>query len=699
MKRSLLFVLLYCIAVPFLISQTIGVDKLNVAGNRGWDLVSDIAIDDNGNYYITGSFSGEIHIGGITLTSSGQRDIFIVKLDNENNITWAKKIGGEFDEHPHAISFSNNQLYLSGSFNKSIDFTGQINAIGGTDAFFAQLSPEGVIQWTKALHGTTGAQKVLLKNDTQGNIILGGSFEKNLQLDDTATITAESGKDVYSAKYDVNGTLLSYKHFTGEGDENLNAIVIDEGDNIYLGGSYEKNMEFGTSTVNSYGKLDIFLAKYNTNGDRLWYRVAGGVYDDEVKALALDGQGNIYVAIEFDLSMKIVTNTYNAATGSDVVIIKSTQSSGAPVWIRQLGGTSKNSVSSATYGNGKFYISGNFSGEFQAGEKYKSKGIFEDAYIASFADNGTFGWFKKAGGSGEDNIWLKYLPQNERVVCAGYFSDDFSFASYESITNNFSEIFFGTLIDCDLVPHVNLGPDQTICSGTEITVEGNFVKYTWEHGPVTQSIVPENSGTYTVTVEDNYGCESTDAIDLIVNPSPEFDLGEDVTLPENATLTLDLALAPGTYSYLWSTGSTDAVLSIPMSSITSPTSISLTVTAGNNCEYTDEVLVTPEDVPPPVSMAFKSTTDSDNTKQEVQNELSLTEETNYRIYPNPGNGTFYIKGERLKDAKQIDVFNSSGNYIKTFENINSYPIKMDLSGYPKGTYLIKISETVQAFDF
>jgi hypothetical protein len=49
--------------------------------------------------------------------------------------------------------------------------------------------------------------------------------------------------------------------------------------------------------------------------------------------------------------------------------------------------------------------------------------------------------------------------------------------------------------------------------------------------------------------------------------------------------------------------------------------------------------------------------------------------------------------------KQIDVFNSSGNYIKTFENINSYPIKMDLSGYPKGTYLIKISETVQAFDF
>jgi hypothetical protein len=198
MKRSLLFVLLYCIAVPFLISQTIGVDKLNVAGNRGWDLVSDIAIDDNGNYYITGSFSGEIHIGGITLTSSGQRDIFIVKLDNENNITWAKKIGGEFDEHPHAISFSNNQLYLSGSFNKSIDFTGQINAIGGTDAFFAQLSPEGVIQWTKALHGTTGAQKVLLKNDTQGNIILGGSFEKNLQLDDTATITAESGKDVFT---------------------------------------------------------------------------------------------------------------------------------------------------------------------------------------------------------------------------------------------------------------------------------------------------------------------------------------------------------------------------------------------------------------------------------------------------------------------------------------------------------------------
>ena len=491
-----------------------------------------------------------------------------------------------------------------------------------------------------------------------------------------------------------------HTHIPGDGDENLNALAIDQSDNIYLGGSYEKTIEFDRSTVNSYGKLDIFTIKYNANGDRQWYRVAGGIYDDEVKAMALDGQGNIYSAIEFELTMNIGRDSYTAAKGKDVVIIKGLESNGAPVWIRQLGGTSKNAVSSATYGNGKFYISGSFRGEYQTGDEYKSESIFEDAYVASFTDAGNFSWLKKAGGSGEDNIWLQYLPQKNRLICSGYFSDDFKFANYQSTTNNFSEVFFGALIDCDLVPHVNLGPDNTICSGTEILVEGDFVKYTWQHGPTTANMIPEASGTYTVTVEDSYGCESTDVIDLVINPSPEFYLGEDITLPESATLTLDPALEAGTYSYLWSTNYTGAILSLPMNTITSPTTFSLTVTAGNNCEYTDEITVTKEEILPPATISvFSNTTNTDKNTLESSTELKNGELFDYKIYPNPGDGIFYIKGDRLKDAKQIDIFSSSGTYVKSYKDINSSPLKIDLSSYPKGTYVIKISETTQAFDF
>ncbi len=54
-----------------------------------------IAVDSNGNVYITGNFSGSVgfdpNVGVANLTSTGMADIFISKLDSMGNFVWAKE--------------------------------------------------------------------------------------------------------------------------------------------------------------------------------------------------------------------------------------------------------------------------------------------------------------------------------------------------------------------------------------------------------------------------------------------------------------------------------------------------------------------------------------------------------------------------------------------------------------------------------
>jgi len=708
-----------CIYLPVLFSQSIGVENLNTLGNPGWDLISDISTDNNGNYYITGSFYGQINVNGTLLISAGKRDIFVIKLDSLNAVVWAKRYGGEGDEHPHFISCnSNNLVYLSGSFSNKLNLATPLQAKGTTDAFFAQLNQEGIVQWSKALHSKSAVHRIILETDNQGNFYLAGNFKSNIQLNDTTEFIAQSEIDIFYAKFDLNGHLLLHKHIPGDGSENINALAIDTDNNIYIGGAYEKNMFFTPNYVNSYGESDLYLAKYDPLGNRLWYRIAGGAYNDRVKALSLDNKGNIYVACEFELSTKIGSPVYTATLGKDVLLIKSAVSNGAPSWIRQLGGNSRNTVSSIAYGNGKIYLSGNFRGEFQAGEEYKSEGIFEDAYIARYVENGELGWFQKAKSTKENNIWLEYQNKTNRVITAGYFSDDFSFASFQANTNNFSDVFFGSLIDCELLPKVDLGNDQSICSGTVLGTPKEYISYSWNTGSMAAIIYPDTSGTYAVLVEDAYGCFSEDNIEIIVKPSPEFELGSQITLPGDATLFLDPALPGGEYSYLWSTSSTQPTLSLPMNTLQASTLISLTVTDQNNsCEFTDDVLVINEDLQvPPTAVGINPPqkefypeqikTTAKETKSPGNDENKIETSTNksgiiqgYKIFPNPSQGKFYVLVPNPELLKQVDVFDIKGKHIKSMQNLKILPLEINLSAYPNGIYFLQLSEENFAVEY
>ena len=119
---------------------------------------------------------------------------------------------------------------------------------------------------------------------------------------------------------------------------------------------------------------------------------------------------------------------------------------------------------------------------------------------------------------------------------------------------------------CDVIQpcSVNLGPDQTICQGSSYTFDATTAgaTYSWSTGATSATISPTTTGNYAVTVTVG-GCTGTDNVNLTVNPVPSIDLGPDQVLCQGMSYNIDATTTGATY--LWSDGSSSAILSVSAS--------------------------------------------------------------------------------------------------------------------------------------
>jgi len=303
------------------------VAKLDTNGNWLWAVRAGayvgescfgIAIDYEGNGYITGVFRWQISFGAITLSNPSQFyfDIFVAKLDLNGNWLWATSGGGELDEFVCDIAVDANQnTYITGDFYGNATFgddnlTGQ----GNVDVFVAKLDNNG--RWLWAISGGSpsierGYDIVL---DSGANVYVTGCFWASLTFE-TTTLICYGWSDAYVLKLDNNGKLL---WVVGTGtDTSLGAwgIALDKNEDPYIVGEFGESATIGISTINSQGYKDIFVTKLDKDGNWQWAVSAGGPGFDQGYSLAVDNNGHVYVAGTFEQTATFGTTvlTYEGA--------------------------------------------------------------------------------------------------------------------------------------------------------------------------------------------------------------------------------------------------------------------------------------------------------------------------------------------------------------------------------------------------
>ena len=412
-----------------------------------------IATDAVGNSYITGEFqSPTITFGTTTLNCSGNKDIFVTKFDPSGNVLWAKGIGGSSNEVSWSIFESGGDVYLTGYYESTsltIGTTTLSNA-GLADIFLTKFDANGNVIWVKNAGATGNDQGWAVATDPAGNVLLIGSFASSVLTLGSYTLTNTGNKDIYVAKFDSNGNVLWAKSAIGTGDDFGGSIISDINGNVYIGGSFvSPTLSFGTTTLTSAGSDDVYLAKYDSNGNELWAKSSGGVNGDYGGNIVLDASGNICLAGYFSsLSFTCGTTTLNRLGPSIDGFVAKYNPNGNLAWAKNVAGTSGVFCYGILTDTGNnVYVSGDFTGTLNTfSPTVLSSSGNKDIFVGKFDGNGNPIWAINAGGNSiESGYNLSRDAANNVYLTGMYVSSPASFGTNTLSCSGGSDFFIAML--------------------------------------------------------------------------------------------------------------------------------------------------------------------------------------------------------------------------------------------------------------
>ncbi|WP_291720502.1 hypothetical protein [Bernardetia sp.] len=257
-----------------------------------------IIIDSVENVYLAGTFSEEININQQTnLQSKGGTDVFLLKFDTNGKLLWKKQAGGIGDDYVGAIrSSAEGGVILSGHFEDSTYFD-RIKVDKKAGGYVANYDKNGTVLWVKTEDKT---EYSLPQTDRQHNLYLSEAYKDKVKIDTTIINNPTRYYNSYLSKYNSSDqlewfTIINKMNKNGRGEVKTSDMAIDDEGNIFLGGTFKYAPVFDNIEVRSGKKDDIFLAKYNNQGQLGWVLQLTNSDDEyEVDRVFLH-DGNIYL--------------------------------------------------------------------------------------------------------------------------------------------------------------------------------------------------------------------------------------------------------------------------------------------------------------------------------------------------------------------------------------------------------------------
>jgi hypothetical protein len=452
--------------------------KTTGADTSGCNGIS-ITTDVSGNVYTTGYFRGTVDFDpGLnvnSLTSVGQPNMFVDKLDTAGNFKWARRVGGTtsatgiVNVRAIAIDLAGN-VYTTGSYAGSVDFDpgpGTYLMTGGW-SFILKLDSSGNFVWAKQI--TAGSHSITL--DAFGGIYIVGDFLGNVDFDPGPfNFTLSSNFQMcFSVKLDTNGNFIWAKKF-GRSDSDADTdydVKTDASGNVYISGAFADTADFdpGPGVFYLYGiqagwsyisaEYRIFITKLDSAGNFLWAKapkeVQTGFESIRGTHLFVDDAGNVYYTGDFEgeLDFDPGPNVFILDGGSigmdysDIYILK-LSAEGDFLWAKKMSGSQGSNGNRAGQGEGiavdptgNVYSIGIFEGTFDFDP---GPGVFNLSsppyhYISKLDSAGNF-------------VWAKKMEPSPGLIFSG-----FSTIALDIFSNIYLTGFFRNTVDFDMGPGV-----------------------------------------------------------------------------------------------------------------------------------------------------------------------------------------------------------------------------------------------------
>lgn len=277
-----------------------------------------LAIDQNNEVMLTGTYWPDLDFGnGITLTAAHQMDLFVARFNSSNGTcTFAMSEGGHNADWSYDIAVDNNGNFaIAGSFDDTLLLSGNtLVAKGLGDAFVACYTPAGTLKWFDHTGGystqtITSDAAFRLAFDSNNQLWVTG-FYQDTMLFDLDTLISSGFMDIFLAQYDTTGGVLQTMSLGGASmHDGPSDIAVDNLNNVYLAGNANYNFTVGDSTYYTSGMNDVMAMKFDPNLQLQWLKMGGSPYNDGAGRMTVNALGDVYLTASIGDKNPIVFDT------------------------------------------------------------------------------------------------------------------------------------------------------------------------------------------------------------------------------------------------------------------------------------------------------------------------------------------------------------------------------------------------------
>jgi cold shock CspA family protein len=306
----------------------------------------------------TSSTDYDVTPGAFQTTNGGGRDVFVTKLNETGDqLVYSTYIGGSEWDYGFGIAVDGDgNAYVTG-YTYSTDYPVTAGAAfqptneGGQDVFVTKLNETGTaLVYSTYIGGSSYEVGYAIAVDGDGNAyVTGYTYSPDYPVTSGAfQTTMEGWMDVFVTKLNAAGTALLYSTYIGgSGGEEGRGIAVDGDGNAYVTGytdSPDYDFTPGAFQTTLEGWQDVFVTKLNATGTALVYSTyIGGSSWEYGYGIAVDGSGNAYVtgytnSSDYDVTPGAFQTTYGGGW-ADVFVTK-LDVTGMPVYSTYIGGGS-----------------------------------------------------------------------------------------------------------------------------------------------------------------------------------------------------------------------------------------------------------------------------------------------------------------------------------------------------------------------
>ena len=351
--------------------------------------VVDVAVDNQNNVYVTGSFNGTVDFDpspAVKNLTSGGTATFVGKYKPDGTLIWVESIGANDSEDATVVAASGiavdkeGNISITGGNDSPFDADpgpGVHNLSGG--AFLIHLDNNGGFLWAYAVGDASlrGGEQVVA--DGEDNVIVTSNFSKAVTIGDTtyaAPPQPKEGQPIYHGlivKYSPTGNVI-WSICIGNTDlrsESAFGCRVDSQDNIVISGAFNETVNFNplgpAYNVTATTISEAYVAKYSSFGGLMWVNVINmpvlDFFFSNESRIGIDSQNNAYFTTSFAQPVTVGGSVILNPKGAQDVAIVKYSTTGVLQYAKSIGGPGAYAANGKTVGdkNGNIYLSGAFS--------------------------------------------------------------------------------------------------------------------------------------------------------------------------------------------------------------------------------------------------------------------------------------------------------------------------------------------------